>query len=131
MIAAGRDMTRPAELVRILRAQGIEVGQAAAEFKIGEQTFGAGSYVIKAGQPYWRLAKNLLEKQNFPDERLTTYDDSGWTMGYAFNVDVKEIRDKAVLDVTAPLVDRRRWRAAGSPATARPASPSRTTARTT
>jgi hypothetical protein len=104
VIAAGREMTKPAELVRILRAQGIEVGQAAAEFKIGDQAFGAGSYVVKAGQPYWRLAKNLLERQNYPDERLTTYDDSGWTMGYAFNVDVKEIRDKGVLDVNAPLV---------------------------
>ena len=59
---------------------------------------------IKAGQPYWRLAKNLLEKQDYPDPALRTYDDSGWTMGYAFNVDVKEIRDKAVLDVPTTLV---------------------------
>jgi hypothetical protein len=104
VIPMQRDMTKPAELVRILRAQGIEVGQTTGEIKIGDATYGAGSYVIKAGQPYWRLAKNLLEKQNYPDERLTTYDDSGWTMGYAFNVDVKEIREKAVLDVNAPLV---------------------------
>ena len=60
--------------------------------------------MIKGGQPYWRLAKNLLEKQDYPDPALRTYDDSGWTMGYAFNVDVKEIRDKAILDVNAPLV---------------------------
>jgi hypothetical protein len=60
--------------------------------------------VIKGGQPYWRLAKNLLEKQDYPDPALRTYDDSGWTMGYAFNVDVKEIRDKAVLDLPAPLI---------------------------
>jgi hypothetical protein len=33
-----------------------------------------------------------------------TYDDSGWTMGYAFNVDVKAVNDKALLDVSAPLV---------------------------
>src|SRR6185436_2127759 len=52
----------------------------------------------------FRLAKNLLEKQDYPDARLQTYDDSGWTMGYAFNVDVKEIRDKAVLDITAPIL---------------------------
>jgi hypothetical protein len=104
VIAAQHDMTKPADLVRILRIQGIEVGQATAEFKIGETTFGAGSYVIKGGQPYWRLAKNFLEKQDYPDPALRTYDDSGWTMGYAFNVDVKEIRDKAVLDVAAPLV---------------------------
>jgi hypothetical protein len=104
VIPAQRDMTRAGELVRILRVQGIEVGQTTAETKVGDVTLGAGSYVIKGGQPYWRLAKNLLEKQDYPDPALRTYDDSGWTMGYAFNVDVKEIDDKAVLDVAAPLI---------------------------
>jgi Zinc carboxypeptidase len=116
VIPQQRDMTKPAELVRILRLQGIEVGQTTAEFKIGDATYGAGSYVIKGGQPYWRLAKNFLEKQDYPDARLQTYDDSGWTMGYAFNVDVKEVREKAVLDVNAPLVksDALRGKIAGS-----------------
>jgi len=104
VIPVQRDTTRPAELVRILKLQGIEVGTANAEFKLGDATYPAGSYVIKAGQPYWRLAKNLLEKQDYPDPALRTYDDSGWTMGYAFNVDVKEIRDKAVLEVPMTLV---------------------------
>ena len=104
VIPQQRDMTKPAALVRILRVQGIEVGQTTAEVKVGDQTFGAGSYVIKGNQPYWRLAKNLLEKQNYPDPNMPTYDDSGWTMGYAFNVEVKAVDDKAILDVTAPLV---------------------------
>ena len=56
--------------------------------------------MIKLDQPYGRLAKNLFEKQDYPDAALTTYDDSGWSMGYAFNVDVKEIKDKSIL--TAP-----------------------------
>jgi len=104
VIPAQRDMTRPAELVRILRLQGIEVGTANTEVKIGDATYGAGSYVIKGGQPYWRLAKNLLERQNYPDPNMNTYDDSGWTMGHAFNVDVKEIGDKAILDAQTTLV---------------------------
>ena len=104
VIPVQRDMTKPTELVRILRVQGIEVGQTTAAVKIGETSFPAGSFVIKGGQPYWRLAKNLLERQNYPDPALRTYDDSGWTMGHAFNVEVKEIRDKAVLDVAAPLI---------------------------
>jgi hypothetical protein len=66
---------------RIFGIQGIEVSQATNEFKLGEETYPAGSYIIRAGQPYWSLAKNLLEKQDYPDERLSTYDDSGWTMG--------------------------------------------------
>jgi hypothetical protein len=104
VIPVQRDMTKPAEIVRILKLQGIEVGTANSQFKIGDASYAAGSYVIKAGQPYWRLAKNLLEKQDYPDPALRTYDDSGWTMGYAFNVDVKEIRDKSVLDVPTTLV---------------------------
>ena len=61
---------------------GIEVGTANSEIKIGDGNFPAGSYVIKRDQPYGRLAKNLLERQNYPDPALTTYDDSGWTMGW-------------------------------------------------
>jgi hypothetical protein len=104
VIPVQRDMTKPTELVRILRVQGIEVGQTTAAVKIGDTSLPAGSFVIKGGQPYWRLAKNLLERQDYPDPALRTYDDSGWSMGHAFNVEVKEIRDKAVLDVAAPLI---------------------------
>jgi hypothetical protein len=104
VIPVQRDMTKPAELVRILKLQGVEVGTANAPFKLGDVTYPAGSYIIKAGQPYWRLAKNLFEKQDYPDPALRTYDDSGWSMGYAFNVDVKEIRDKNVLEVQTTLV---------------------------
>ena len=104
VIPAQRDMTRPTELVRILRVQGIEVGQTTAPVKIGDATYAAGSFVIKGGQPYWRLAKNLLERQDYPDPALRTYDDSGWSMGHAFNIEVKEIRDKAILDAAAPLI---------------------------
>ena len=104
VIPVQREMTKAAELVRILRVQGIEIGQASSEFKIGDATYPAGSWVIKRDQPYGRLAKNLLEKQLYPDTRLTTYDDSGWTMGLQMLVDVKEIADPAILKVaTTPV----------------------------
>jgi hypothetical protein len=99
VIPVQRDMTRVAELVNILRIQRIEIGQATSEFKTSDGTFPAGSYVIKRDQPYGRLAKNLLERQLYPDPNLRTYDDSGWTMGLAMLADVKEIKDKAILDV--------------------------------
>ena len=104
VIPVQRDMTRVAELVRILRAQRIEVGRAAKAFKTNDGSFPAGSYVIKRNQPYGRLAKNLLETQRFPDPNLRTYDDSGWTMGLAMQVEVKEIQDQAILEVPATLV---------------------------
>jgi Zinc carboxypeptidase len=104
VIPVQRDMTRVAELIRILRAQGIEIGRTTAEVSVSDGKFPAGAYVIKRDQPYGRLAKNLLERQNYPDPNLRTYDDSGWTMGLAMLVDVREIKDKAILDVaTAPV----------------------------
>lgn len=104
VIPVQRDMTRVAQLVNLLRVQRIEVGEARREFKTSDGTFPAGSYVIKRDQPYGRLAKNLLEKQDYPDPNLRTYDDSGWTMGLASLTDVKEIKDKAILGVaTTPV----------------------------
>jgi len=99
-----REMTRVATLINILRAQGIEVGQLSAAAKVGTETFPVGSYIVKLNQPYGRLAKNLLEKQDYPDPALTTYDDSGWSMGFAFNVDVREIKDSTILSANAPLI---------------------------
>ena len=94
-----RDMTRVELLLDLLRTQGIEVGQCPQEMKLKEGTFPAGSYVIRLDQPYGRLAKILLEKQNFPDANLRTYDDTGWTMGLMLQAEVREIGDKAVLDL--------------------------------
>ena len=104
VIPVQRDMTKVAELVNILRIQRIEIGQAKQSFKIDSVTYPAGSYVIKRDQPYGRLAKNLLEKQLYPDARLNTYDDSGWTMGLAMNVEVVEVADSSILKVSTTPV---------------------------
>jgi hypothetical protein len=104
VIPVQRDMTRAAALVNMLRLQRIEVGTADSEVKTSDGTFPAGSYVIKRDQPYGRLAKNLLERQDYPDPNLRTYDDSGWTMGLAMLAEVKEIKDKTILSVpTTPV----------------------------
>lgn len=95
-IPAGQnDQTRVAFLVNALRFQGIEVGRRAD-----------GTFVIRRDQPYGRLAKSLLEKQNYPDPNLRTYDDTGWTMGLTIGVEVKEIGDKKDLETPAPLIDK-------------------------
>ncbi|HJR35223.1 MAG TPA: hypothetical protein VJ817_09765, partial [Gemmatimonadales bacterium] len=104
VIPVQRDMTRVAELVNILRIQRIEIGRAVAEIKTADGTFPAGSYVVKRDQPYGRLAKNLLERQMYPDPNLRTYDDSGWTMGPAMGLTVVEVADSAILNVaTTPV----------------------------
>ncbi|HKJ03834.1 MAG TPA: M14 family zinc carboxypeptidase, partial [Longimicrobiales bacterium] len=101
-----RDMTRVALLVNLLRTQGIEVGRARRDFEIGETEYPEGSYVIKRNQPYGRLANLLLQRQdNYPDESLQTYDDSGWTMGLMLQTDVVAVDDEAILDVSTSPVD--------------------------
>jgi hypothetical protein len=104
--AGGRDQTRVAWVVNILRMQGIEVGRATGAVTVKEGTFPAGSYVVKRDQPYGRLAKILLEKQVFPDPNLRTYDDTGWTLGLTTHTDVREIADKAILDVPVEPVSK-------------------------
>jgi hypothetical protein len=103
-----KDRTRVALLVDLLRVQGIEVGRAAAAFTVAEGSFPAGSFLVKRDQPYGRLAKILLEKQDFPDPSLRTYDDTGWTMGLMLHAEVTPIADKAVLEVKTDAVDRAR-----------------------
>jgi hypothetical protein len=98
VIGGGGDPTRDALVVNLLRLQGVEVGKTTAEVKVKDGTFAAGSYVVKLDQPYGRLAKILLEKQNFPDPNLRTYDDTAWTMGLMAGVPVKAIDDKAILE---------------------------------
>ena len=103
--AGQRDMTRVEFIVNILRLQGIEVGRATGEVKLKSATYPAGSLVVKCNQPYGRLAKILLEKQQFPDPSLRTYDDTGWTMGLMSRADVQEIDDRALLNVPVEPVD--------------------------
>jgi len=98
VIPAGqRDMTRVEWIVNILRVQGIEVGRSSSPITIKDDTFPAGSFVVKLDQPYGRLAKILLEKQIFPDPNLRTYDDAAWTMGLMAHTDVREIGEKSIL----------------------------------
>ena len=131
VIPVQRDMTRAAELVSILRRQGIEVGQATAEFTIGDAKYPAGSYVIKRDQPYGRLAKNLLERQLYPGHpaqhlRRQRLDhgaaDAGGREGDC------RLRHPEGADDAGDECGGDRHR---SPAAARRASPWRTTARTT
>ncbi len=106
--AGQRDMTRAATLVNLLRIQGVEIGRAGDALAFGDATYPSGSYVIKGGQPYFRLAKILLGNQEFPDDGLRTYDDTGWTMGLMHRTEVIAIDDPAVLDAPVEPIDEAR-----------------------
>jgi hypothetical protein len=93
-----------ARLLELLQRQGIEVHRADRELKVGEKTYGAGSYVIRMDQPYSRLADMLLDKQYYNPNDPSPYDDTGWTLGPLFNTATIRVEDTAVLKAAMTLV---------------------------
>src|SRR5579884_1019353 len=65
------------------------------------QTFPAGSFVIRMDQPFSRVADALLDRQYWsPDDpQKHPYDDTGWSFGDLFGVDVARVVDTSVLKV--------------------------------
>ncbi len=111
IIPAGQpDMTRAALVLNLLHMQGIEIGRAIGPVKLKDGSFPAGSFIIKRNQPYGRLAKILLEKQDYPKSPkgappLKSYDDTAWTMGLMAHVNVVGSSDLAALDVPVQPAD--------------------------
>jgi hypothetical protein len=64
--------------------------------------FPAGTYIIRMDQPYSRIADSLLDYQYWaPDDpQRTPYDDTGWTFGELFNVQVVRTNDVKTLSAT-------------------------------
>ncbi|MES2405452.1 MAG: M14 family zinc carboxypeptidase [Pseudomonadota bacterium] len=65
-------------------------------------TFPAGSWIIRMDQPYSRIADTLLDRQYWsPDDpQKHPYDDTGWSFGDLFGVDVARVLDTSVLKVS-------------------------------
>ena len=66
-----------------------------------QRTFPAGSWIIRMDQPYSRIADTLLDRQYWsPDDpQQHPYDDTGWSFGDLFGVDVARVVDASVLQV--------------------------------
>jgi hypothetical protein len=66
-----------------------------------KRTFPAGSWIIRMDQPYSRIADALLDRQYWaPDDpQKQPYDDTGWSFGDSFGVDVARVVDTSVLKV--------------------------------
>ncbi|HEX6640412.1 MAG TPA: hypothetical protein VF215_04835, partial [Thermoanaerobaculia bacterium] len=103
------------DLVELLQRQGIEVHRSDEAFsmptnwppstkKAEAVKFAKGSYVIRMDQPYSRLADTLLDVQYVRGEEKV-YDDTGWTLGYLKNVDVKRIANADILKIKMTRVD--------------------------
>ncbi len=70
--------------------------------EVEDLKFAAGSYIIRMDQPYSRLADTLLDVQFVKGEERI-YDDTGWTLGYTKNLDVKRVVNQDVLKVPMKL----------------------------
>ena len=67
-----------------------------------KRTFPAGSWIIRMDQPYSRIADTLLDRQYWsPDDpQKHPYDDTAWSFGDLFGVDVARVVDASVLKVS-------------------------------
>ena len=123
-----------AELLHVLQKQAVEISRAKSAFSVllpvkkepkskkkqdtkeaaekeaapapTTRTFPAGSYIIRMDQPYARIADALLDHQYWsPDDpQKTPYDDTGWTFGELFGVQVTRVTDRKVLDAAMERV---------------------------
>jgi len=99
--APQRDPVTAARLVESLMRGGVEVHRATKEFTVGNRLYRVGSFIVKLDQPYGRYAKDLLEKQEYPDTRPNDkspiekpYDVTGWTMPLQMGVGCDEIDER-------------------------------------
>ncbi len=101
------DTPRPveaADMVNLLRLQGVEVHRASKEFSVKDQKYPAGSYIVRMDQPYSRMADMLLDTQYYNVSDPAPYDDTGWTMGAMRNVKTVRVVEKSVLDAPMTLL---------------------------
>ena len=124
-------LTLQAELLRVLQKQAVEISRATSAFTVTlpakkepkskkpqdakekeaapaatTREFPAGSYIIRMDQPYSRIADALLDYQYWsPDDpQKTPYDDTGWTFGELFGVQVTRVIDAKILSATMERV---------------------------
>src|SRR5262245_29383223 len=90
------DVREAGHLVERLMVGGVDVYRADAPFTVGGDSYAAGTYVIPMTQVFARYAKDLLEKQTYPETRRDAqnssielpYDVTAWSLGMLLGVDV-------------------------------------------
>jgi hypothetical protein len=91
-----QDPREAGHLVERLLIGGVDVYRADASFTADSDPYAAGTYVIPMTQAFARYAKDLLEKQTYPDIRRDgqnatielPYDVTAWSLGMLLGVDV-------------------------------------------
>jgi hypothetical protein len=98
--SAQHDPAAAYRLVGRLQMGGVEVYRADAAFKADDKDFPAGTFVIPMTQVFARYAKDMLEKQTYPEVRRggptsppePPYDVTSWSLGMLVGVDVTFVK---------------------------------------
>jgi hypothetical protein len=94
-----------AEMVALLRRQGIEVHHTPAPIVGGRELGVPGAYVVRLDQPYRDYALDLLQPQEFPEEtERPPYDDVSWALPVHYGLDVFAIDDATLGEVSLELL---------------------------
>jgi hypothetical protein len=102
------DETRPveqAEMLNLLKLQGVEIQRLNGPVETKDGKFGTGSYVVRMDQPYSRMADMLLDTQYYNVNDPRPYDDTGWTLGPLHNVKTVRIKDAKILDAAMTMTN--------------------------
>lgn len=104
------ETNRLIELLKVLKRQHVEVEEltdavtsAVPGEKRGDkpkqETFPAGSIIVRMDQPYSRVADALLDRQFWAagDPQKHPYDDTGWSFTHLFNLKVVRVVDSSFL----------------------------------
>ena len=91
-----------------LRMGGVDVFRAEAPFKADDKDYPAGTLVIPMNHVFARYAKDMLEKQTYPEVRRggpnsppePPYDVTSWSLGMLLGVDVTFVK-KPLADAVA------------------------------
>lgn len=93
-----RDPVTTSKMIEILQMGAVEVRFSDHEFKVGNVTYPANSYLVFTAQPNGRYVKDLFEDQFYPDLRksrtetpIRPYDVAGWTLPYLMGVKFHQI----------------------------------------
>jgi hypothetical protein len=92
-IEGQQDAREAAHLADRLRLAGVDVLRANGAFDADGTRYGAGTYIIPMNQVFARYAKDMLEKQTYPEVRRSAtstpeppYDVTAWSLGMLLGV---------------------------------------------
>ncbi|MGE5813102.1 MAG: M14 family zinc carboxypeptidase, partial [Acidobacteriota bacterium] len=94
------DPNEAAHLVEKLQMAGVEVSRAQGAFEADGKQYAAGTFVVPISQVFGRYAKDILEKQTYPEVRRTPssppdppYDVTAWSLGMLLGVETVAVKN--------------------------------------